>query len=131
MKVRDNLGDRFGKDFFFISITLLPSEDSPAILRRYAERYGIPDKPGWTFVTGRPRDIELLRKRLGFSYVDRKLDADRTNHIRLVLLGNEPYRWWGTLPGADMTSNQITQYLKWMEPGVSGMKTPQTISRRE
>ena len=81
-------------------------------------------------VTGRPRDIELLPRRLGFSYVDRKLDADRTNHIRLVLLGNEPYRWWGMLPGADMSSNQITQYLKWMDPGVSGMKTPQTIPRR-
>ena len=131
MKVRDNLGDRFGKDIFFISITLLPSEDSPEVLREYAESYGIPDKPGWTFVTGRPRDIELLRKRLGFAYADRELDADRTNHIRLVLLGNEPFRWWGTLPGADMSSNQITQYIKWMDPGVSGMKTPQTIYRKE
>ncbi len=125
------MGERFGKDVFFVSITLMPEQDSPAVLTKFANRYKILEKPGWTFVTGRPRDIELLRRRLGFSYIDRELDADRTNHIRLVLVGNEPFGWWGTLPGADMSSNQLTQYLKWMEPGVSGMKTPQTIPMKK
>ena len=118
------MGERFGKDVFFVSITLMPSTDGPHILKRFAERYEIESGSGWTFVTGRPRDIENLRRTLGFAYADRELDADRTNHIRLILLGNEPFGWWGTLPGADMSSNQITQYLKWMEPGVNGARTP-------
>ena len=31
------------------------------------------------------------------------------------------------MPGADMSSNQLTQYLRWMYPGVNGAKTQTTI----
>ena len=123
MKVRKALGERFGREVFFYSITLMPEEDSPETLKRFADRYKVDEMgPGWTFLTGRPRDIELLRRRLGFAYDDRKLDADRTNHIRLVLMGNEPYGWWGTAPGADMSANQITKLIEWLEPGSYGMQ---------
>ena len=89
-----------------------------------ADRYKIDEMgPGWTFLTGRPRDIELLRRRLGFAYDDR-LDADRTNHIRLILMGNEPYGWWGTAPGADMSANQLTKLVEWLAPGSWGMQGP-------
>ncbi len=126
MQVRKQLGDRFGRDVFFNSITLMPEQDSPEVLKRYADNYKVDEMgPGWSFLTGRPRDIELLRRRLGFAYADRKLDADRTNHIRLVLMGNEPYGWWGTAPGADMGANQITLLVKWLSPGTYGLQGPQ------
>ena len=126
VKVRKALGDRFGRDVFFYSITLMPEEDSSEVLKRFADRYEVDEMgPGWMFLTGRPRDIELLRRKLGFAYEDRKLDADRTNHIRLVLMGNEPYGWWGTAPGADMSANQITKLVEWLEPGSWGMQGPQ------
>ena len=125
MKVRKALGDRFGSEVFFCSITLMPEDDSPEVLKEFADRYKVDAMgPGWTFVTGRPRDIELLRRKLGFAYDDRRLDADRTNHIRLVLMGNEPYGWWGTVPGADMTANNITKLVEWLEPGSWGMQGP-------
>jgi protein SCO1/2 len=125
VKVRKALGERFGRDVFFYSITLMPEEDSPEVLKQFADRYKVDEMgPGWSFLTGRPRDIELLRRRLGFAYEDRKLDADRTNHIRLVLMGNEPYGWWGTAPGADMSANQITKLIEWLEPGTYGMQGP-------
>ena len=127
VKVRKALGERFGRDVFFYSITLMPEEDSPAALKRFADRYNVDAMgPGWSFLTGRPRDIELLRRRLGFAYEDRTLDADRTNHIRLVLMGNEPYGWWGTAPGADMSANQITKLIEWLEPGTYGIQGPPT-----
>ena len=126
VQVRKRLGKRFGRDVFFASITLMPEEDSPAALKRFADRYKVDAMGlGWTFLTGRPRDIELLRRRLGFAYVDRKLDADRTNHIRLVLMGNEPYGWWGTAPAVDMTANQLTKLVEWLEPGTYGLQGPQ------
>ncbi len=104
----------------------MPEQDSPEVLKRYADKYKVDQMgPGWSFLTGRPRDIELLRRRLGFAYADRKLDADRTNHIRLVLMGNEPYGWWGTVPGMDMSANQITKFVQWLEPGTYGMQGPQ------
>jgi protein SCO1/2 len=100
----------------------MPEHDTPEVLYRFAERYGITEQePGWLFLTGRPRDIELLRRRLGFAYVDRELDADRTNHIKLILMGNEPNGWWGTVPGADMHSNQITKLVEWLKPGSWGL----------
>ena len=125
MKVRRALGERFGRDVFFYSITLMPEEDTPEKLKEFADRYAVDEMgPGWTFLTGRPRDIELLRRKLGFAYDDRRLDADRTNHIRLVLMGNEPYGWWGTVPGADMSANLITKLIGWLEPGSYGMQSP-------
>ena len=126
MKVRKALGNRFGRDVFFRSITLMPEEDSPEALKRFADLYNVDAMgPGWTFLTGRPRDIELLRRRLGFAYDDQVRDSDRTNHIRLVLMGNEPYGWWGTVPGADMSANLITKLIEWLEPGTYGMQGPQ------
>ena len=66
VQVRKRLGKRFGRDVFFASITLMPEEDSPAALKRFADRYKVDAMgPGWTFLTGRPRDIELLRRRRG------------------------------------------------------------------
>ena len=104
----------------------MPEDDSPAVLKEFADRYQVDEMgPGWTFVTGRPRNIELLRRKLGFAFDERRLDADRTNHIRLVLMGNEPYGWWGTVPGADMSANQITLLLEALEPGSWGMQGPQ------
>ena len=112
-----------GRDIWFYSITLMPEQDDADALKKYAERYKIPDNgPGWLFLTGRPRDIELLRRRLGFAYVDRKRDADRTSHIRLILMGNEPYGWWGTAPAADMHSDQLTRLVNWLEPGSYGLQ---------
>ncbi len=124
MKVREQLGDRVGRDIWFYSITLMPEEDGPQALKAYADRYGIDDKPGWVFLTGRPRDIELLRRRLGFAYVDRELDADRTNHIKLALLGNEPYGWWGTVAVAYTHPDQLTHLVEWMDPGSYGLQGP-------
>ena len=125
VKVRKAMGERFGSEVFFYSITLMPESDTPEDLKEFADRYDVDEMgPGWSFLTGRPRDIELLRRRLGFAYEDRALDADRTNHIRLVLMGNEPYGWWGTAPGADMSANQITKLIEWLEPGSYGMQGP-------
>lgn len=102
-----------GKDVWFYSFTLEPEKDSAEVLARYAEVYGI--GPGWLFVTGKPEDMEELRQKLGFAWSDPELDADLTNHLGTVKMGNEPRGWWGAAPSYS-DPRQIARLLVWMAP---------------
>jgi len=110
------LGNRLGRDIFMYSFTLKPEQDSPKVLRRYAEAYHV--KKGWTFLTGTPADMELLRRKLGFTDPDPKLDADKSNHIGNVRYGNEPLQLWGSCPGLSKAS--------WMAESISWVDWPKT-----
>ena len=96
---------------WFYSITLEPEQDSPEVLARYAERFGV--GPGWLFLTGEPEDIELLRQSLGFTFTDPFLDADITSHVGIVKLGNEPFGWWGDTASL-AAPFQIASLLEWL-----------------
>ena len=56
VKVQKLLGDQVGRELFMYSFTLKPEEDTPDVLKRYAETYRM--KPGWTLLTGKPKDID-------------------------------------------------------------------------
>jgi protein SCO1/2 len=89
-QVQKILGDRVGKEIFFYSITIDPKHDTPAVLKAYAEKYHV--GPGWTFLTGKKEDIDLISKKIGlYSEPD---PADRDGHTPSVLLGNEPMGQW-------------------------------------
>src|SRR5437762_723849 len=75
-----------------LSLTLAPEEDTPERLRRYHEVNEV--GPGWTFLTGRPRDLELCRVRFGFSDPDAGPDRMRGQRTNVVLIGNEPHESW-------------------------------------
>jgi protein SCO1/2 len=96
-KVQRLLGDRVGRDIHMYSFTLSPEHDTPQVLKAYAASYGA--KPGWTFLTGEPADLELLRRKLGFTNSDPNLDKDKTQHIGNIRYGNEPLTLWGTCEG--------------------------------
>lgn len=109
-----------GRDVWIYSITLKPEQDTPEILAQYAESLGA--GPGWSFLTGRPQDIQLLRKQLGFYYPDDpERDVDTAQHLGFVLMGNEPHGWWGTVP-TTAAPRQIVQLLTWLKPGARGLK---------
>ena len=111
-KVQNLFGDRVGRDIFMYSLTLKPKKDTPAALKHYVEMHKI--KPGWTFLTGRPDDIELLRRRLGFYTSNQKQDRDLSNHIGMVRYGNEARQWWGMCPG-QAKPEWIVETVKWMD----------------
>ena len=96
-EVQEMLDGRVGRDIFFYSITLSPEEDTPKDLRAFAKMHGA--GPGWTFLTGKPEDIFLLRKSLGFYYDDPKEDADRNNHSGMLVVGTEPLMRWAMCEG--------------------------------
>lgn len=95
VEVQKTLGERAGRDVTFLSISLDPGHDTPEVLRRYAEAFGA--GPGWYFLTGKRHDIERLRRALGVYDVDPLVDADRTQHAGLIVLGNEPRARWNAI----------------------------------
>ena len=112
VKVQKLLGERVGRDIFMNSITLKPEEDTPEVLRKFMETFNA--KPeGWTFLTGKPGDIELIRTGLGFTYPEPAIDKDKTQHIGNVRYGNEPLMLWGACPGMAHPPF-IAESISWM-----------------
>ena len=101
------------------SITLTPERDTPEVLAHYAKISGV--GPGWTFLTGKPTDIELLRTRLGFSNADPKKDADNSEHTGLLLMGDDAHNWWGTVPSAAGHPEHIVRLIEWLRPNAQGI----------
>src|SRR5258708_7410927 len=96
-RVQKTFAPRVGRDIFFYSFTLKPEEDSPDLLRAHAQRLGA--GPGWLFLTGQAGDLEVLRRRLGFTDPDPALDADKANHTGIIRYVNEPLQLWSACPG--------------------------------
>ena len=69
-----------------ITITVDPKRDSPARLRRFAEKFGV--GPGWYFLTGDPADVEQVLRRLG-GWTD-----DPEGHNTGVLIGDTATGHW-------------------------------------
>ena len=109
VKVQQLLGDRVGKDIFMYSITLKPEEDTPKDLAAYAKAYKV--KPGWKFLTGDPKDVELLRQKLGFIDRDPVRDANKSNHIGMLRWGNEPHTLWAGCP-ASLAPSKIVKEIE-------------------
>ncbi len=110
-RVQKLLGNQVGRKFFMYSLTLKPEEDTVEVLRHHRAMYGA--GPGWTFLTGKPDDMEKLRRAIGFSYPDPAIDKDKTQHIGNVRYGNEPLMYWSACPGM-AHPNFIAESLAWM-----------------
>ena len=123
LKVQKLLGNRIGRDIFMYSITLKPEEDSPQDLRHYAQMHGV--KSGWLFLTGKPDEIDMLRRSLGFSNTNPKLDKDRSNHIGMIRYGNEAHQWWAMCP-AQAHAEWIVESILWMD-GPKRVQTQQGL----
>ena len=123
LKVQKLLGNRIGRDIFMYSITLRPEEDSPQDLRHYVQMHKV--KPGWLFLTGKPDEIDALRRKLGFSNTNPKLDNDKTNHIGMIRYGNEPRQWWAMCPG-QAHAEWIVESILWMD-GPKRVQTQQGL----
>jgi protein SCO1/2 len=84
------LGDRMGRDVFFYSITIDPAHDTPAVLKAYAAKYQA--GPGWTFLTGKQEDIDLISRKLGlYSEPD---PSNPDGHSPMLTIGNEETGQW-------------------------------------
>ena len=85
-ELQDGLRGRLGREIALVSISVDPATDTPRRLRDYGQRFGA--KPGWTFVTGRKQQIELLLRDF------RVYTAAPQDHVPLVLVGDAERGIW-------------------------------------
>jgi protein SCO1 len=63
-RVRERLGDAFGRKIAFVSITVDPERDTPEVLKQYAESFDA-DVEGWSFLTGDPAAVHEVGRKYG------------------------------------------------------------------
>jgi cytochrome oxidase Cu insertion factor (SCO1/SenC/PrrC family) len=85
-RVQKYLGERVGRDVVMISLTVDPLNDTPAVLKKYAESFKT--QPGWYFLTGEKKNVDWVLYKLG-GYVE-----DRQQHSSLLIIGNEATGDW-------------------------------------
>jgi cytochrome oxidase Cu insertion factor (SCO1/SenC/PrrC family) len=90
-QVKDAMGDRFGRDVFFISISVDPENDPPEALKKFAQNQKV-DVPGWVFLTGDKANIDHIVAKLG------QYNAEPQSHSTLLLAGNVKNRHWSKIP---------------------------------
>lgn len=89
-QVRRLLGDGFGDDIRFLSISIDPARDTPKALKEFAQRHGA-DEPGWRFLVADPTTLEALLGRLG------QWSDSPESHTTLLIAGNAAKAHWTKL----------------------------------
>lgn len=100
-QLRDRVATEFPRtDVAFVGITLDPERDSAQVLQKYAEAV-VPDDNNpheWHFCTGSRQDIEDVRYALGMYDLNPVLDADKTQHAAMIVIGNDLQNRWVAMP---------------------------------
>ncbi|OLE79211.1 MAG: hypothetical protein AUF76_17425 [Acidobacteria bacterium 13_1_20CM_2_65_9] len=110
VKVEEALGEHVGRDIRMISVTVDPDTDTPDVLKKFSRRYDT--KPGWYFVTGKKKDIELIRRRLGV--YDK--DTDKTQHTGILVYGNEATGHWAATPAMARPAAIVRSVMALVDP---------------
>lgn len=63
-EVREAMGPELAAQVTFVSLSSDPLNDSPAVLKAFAEKHGV-DGPNWLFLTGDKASVDLVLGRLG------------------------------------------------------------------
>jgi protein SCO1/2 len=110
-QVQQLLGDRVGKDVFFYSITIDPDNDSPEALKAYAKKFDV--GPGWTFLTGNIKDIDMLRSKFGL-YKPPQLVDGQIDHDLSMMIGNDTTGRWQKASPMENPEVLATQIGSWL-----------------
>jgi protein SCO1/2 len=85
-KVQQQLGEQAARDVHIVSVTVDPKNDTPDVLKAYASRHTV--RPGWTFVTGKPENVDWVLHKLGL------YEENRDEHTAILWVGNERTGLW-------------------------------------
>jgi protein SCO1 len=81
--IQNKLGNTFGPQVNFVSITVDPERDTPEVLKRYAQAHKA-NPTGWAFLTGTTAEIRDVAKRYGIYY--KKMPRGDVDHTFLTSL---------------------------------------------
>ncbi|MDB5903644.1 MAG: hypothetical protein JWM26_2522 [Betaproteobacteria bacterium] len=118
VQLQKQLGERVGRDIFFYSITTDPKNDTPAVLKAYAEKYGV--GPGWLFLTGKPEDLKLVASKLGMARG--RAAETRDGHDSILMVGNEPSGQWTANSAREnpkFLATRMSSFLGWKENAIA------------
>ena len=101
-RLQESLGDRLGKDVFFVTVTKDPETDTPARLREWGKNLKM--KSGWTMVTG---DVNAIGK-IVHDFTGDLLGKNMHNTI--FIIGNDKTGNWADLSGFS-SSNELRQQI--------------------
>ena len=90
-RVSQELGDLYGEQVHFVSLSNDPERDTPQALTKFAEKQGV-NQRGWTFLTGKKDNINHVITKLGL------YSADFEQHTSMILLGNTRTGHWKKVP---------------------------------
>ena len=93
LEITRHLKLTLGTDLHIISITSDPVRDTPARLRAFAKKMGVP-KSGWEFVRMSGVDNSIVSARL----YRHAMAPDPRTRLGVVSYGNEPVGLWGLFP---------------------------------
>jgi cytochrome oxidase Cu insertion factor (SCO1/SenC/PrrC family) len=115
-RVQKELGDKVGREVYFISISVDPLTDTPERLKAWGDKFKA--GPGWTFVTGNKQEIGQLLNALGAAV------ARREDHSPTVIVGNDLKGLWTRTYGLAKPSQLIGLILN-----VIDRKTDQALTK--
>lgn len=88
--VRRELGEQFGREVRFLSLSVDPAYDTPQAMKRFAAQQGV-DVPGWRFLVADAATTRAVLGRLG-QWSDKAED-----HTTLLIAGNARRAHWTKL----------------------------------
>jgi protein SCO1/2 len=112
LELQKLFGDRVGKDIFFYSISIDPIHDTPETLKAYADRFNV--GPGWLFLTGKEKDLQLVTRALGLGNL--QATAPRDNHSTTLMVGSEQSGQWMKNSATDnprFVAASVQTFLGW------------------
>jgi cytochrome oxidase Cu insertion factor (SCO1/SenC/PrrC family) len=102
-RVLKEMGDKVGRDVYFISISVDPLTDTPERLKTWGAKFRA--GAGWSFVTGNKEEMEKLLSALGASV------ARREDHSPTVIVGNDLKGVWTRTYGLAQSSQLVALIL--------------------
>ena len=81
VSIQNDLGADFGKEVYFVTISMDPETDRPEMLKQYADALGC-NLDGWAFLTGSEAEIQQVARDYGV--FRRKRDDGEVDHTLLT-----------------------------------------------
>lgn len=124
LRVRDSLGDRFGSEFQFVSITFDPERDDAAAMQKYAANVDA-DSASWSWLTGSLEETNEVAELYGVSFTpaEAMMGVAMFDHTALTVVidpaGIERFHYYGIGWGDD-----LSETLDLLVPEVSVFDRP-------
>jgi len=103
LHAQEALGNRLGDDVILVSITVDPTNDTPAALKGYAQR--MKAKRGWYFLTGTSDEVDAALRKIG------QYTATREEHVNVIVVGNDRTGLWKKLMALAKPNEILTSIM--------------------